>query len=581
MGKKAKTKTKMKVRRLSIRHKILIPVLILVIAACTLLSGISYMQMQENMIEMGVDEADMASKIAVKVIDGDLLSQVESGEEDSEEYQTVCEAMQGIQKDCGIKYLYTLYAKGNKVYYGVDADASNPRDIGEEFEVSYDELSDVFEGEDYVQDFIDHTEDGDLISVYKPIYDSTGKQVGVLGCDYDASGVVEKMTRMLQNVVPISAGCVIVVIILVILIVNRIMHSMKKVQLKMYDLVYNKGDLTQKLDIRTGDELELIAERVNDLLDYIREIMLNISDASTNLNESVKNIAEHMLSAEDNISDVSATMEEMSAAMEESTASLSQVNSFIIDVYDSIGMVTDKALEGQNKTQEIQENADKVCAQAREKENIAKEQTQIMSAAMQEKIVQSKAVQEITELTETIIAIADQTNLLALNANIEAARAGEAGRGFAVVADEIASLASSSAEIAQNIQTVSAAVIEAVEQLAEEAKKMVEFSDEMVKDGYSKLVETGEDYRNVAISINKMMVEFTDSAKQLEDTMNHIKQAAADVNLAVEESAKGVTNVAEMSSDLTESISNVCTEADDNKNVASLLIEEVNKFKLH
>jgi len=267
--------------------------------------------------------------------------------------------------------------------------------------------------------------------------------------------------------------------------------------------------------------------------------------------------------------------------MEESTASLSQVNSFIIDVYDSIGMVTDKALEGQNKTQEIQENADKVCAQAREKENIAKEQTQIMSAAMQEKIVQSKAVQEITELTETIIAIADQTNLLALNANIEAARAGEAGRGFAVVADEIASLASSSAEIAQNIQTVSAAVIEAVEQLAEEAKKMVEFSDEMVKDGYSKLVETGEDYRNVAISINKMMVEFTDSAKQLEDTMNHIKQAAADVNLAVEESAKGVTNVAEMSSDLTESISNVCTEADDNKNVASLLIEEVNKFKLH
>ena len=581
MGKKTKTKTKMKVRKLSIRHKILIPVLILVIVACSLLSITSYQQMQTNMIEMGVDDADMAAKIALKSIDGDLLKEIETDGEDSEAYETVRKAMQGIQKDCGIKYLYTLYAEGNKVYYGVDADALNPNDMGEVFEVSYEELSDVFKGKEFVQDFIDHTEDGDLVSVYKPIFDSTGKQVGVLGCDYDAGGVVEKMNKMVTNLIPMSIGCVVIVIILVVLTVNSIMRGMKKIQVKMYDLVYNKGDLTQKLDIRTGDELELIADRVNDLLDYIRQIMLNIAEASNNLNDSAKNIADHMLSAEDNISDVSATMEEMSAAMEESTASLSQVNGFVVDVYDSIGKVTEKSLEAQNKTESIQENANQVCEEAREKQSVAKEQAEEMNAAMQEKISRSKAVQEITTLTDNIIAISAQTNLLALNANIEAARAGEAGRGFAVVADEIATLASNSAQTAQNIQAVSANVIEAVEQLAEEAEKMVTFTEEMVLDGYSKLVKTGEDYREMAVYINTMMSDFTESAKQLEETMNSIKQAAADVNLAVEESAKGVTNVAEMSSDLTESISNVCKEADDNKNVAGLLIDEVNKFKLH
>ena len=36
-----------------------------------------------------------------------------------------------------------------------------------------------------------------------------------------------------------------------------------QVNAKIYDLVHNEGDLTQKLDVRSGDALELIAGNVN------------------------------------------------------------------------------------------------------------------------------------------------------------------------------------------------------------------------------------------------------------------------------------------------------------------------------
>lgn len=81
---------------------------------------------------------------------------------------------------CGIAFLYTLYTDGDKVYYGVDTDNSDEQCMpGDEFEESYNELKDVFEGEEYVQDYIDSTEFGMLISVYKPIKNSSGDVVAI------------------------------------------------------------------------------------------------------------------------------------------------------------------------------------------------------------------------------------------------------------------------------------------------------------------------------------------------------------------------------------------------------------------
>ena len=110
--------------------------------------------------------------------------------------------------------------------------------------------------------------------------------------------------------------------------------------------------------------------------------------------------------------------------------------------------------------------------------------------------------------------------LLALNASIEAARAGEAAKGFAVVADEIGKLATNSAEAAEQIQKVSAAVVEAVNGLALEAENMVEFAGITAVDGYQQLVKMSEFYSKDAGDMNAVMEDFTSAAGELQKAID-------------------------------------------------------------
>lgn len=572
---------KQKTRKLSIRTKILLPAIILIVMLCVIMGMNSYHQINSGMVAMGVEQADMASAMAVEVIDGDFLKELYPGCEDSEAYQSILESMQDIQKTCGIKFLYTLYTDESQVYYGVDTDESEGHcAYGEEFEVSYEELKGVFSGEDYVQEFIDSTDDGDLISAYKPIYDSNGEVIAVLGCDYDASGVVEELNNALLWIVAIALICLIAAILLLSLVVGRIMRSLRTVDQKIYDLVHNKGDLTQKLVIRSGDEMELIANNVNTLLEYIRHIMLNISANSRKLNGSSGNVVQNLNHAENSISDVSETMEEMSAAMEETNSSLNQVTDSIGEVYEAIDEISRKAEAGSNFSTEIMEHAKDIYHSAAKEQKDARREAGEMAASVNEKIQKSRTVEEISSLTENIINITDQTNLLALNASIEAARAGEAGKGFAVVADEIGKLAFDSATAATEIQKVSTQVISAVNELAEEAEAMVQFVNGTAMKGYEKLLDTSENYRNDVDNMNQMLLEFAEKSQRVRGNMDSIKDAVGAVNIAVEESARGVSNVTEMSVDLTASVGDIEHEANSNMDIANQLNAEVSKFKL-
>lgn len=572
---------KQKTRFLNIRTKLMLVSVSIVLLLGIALGIFTVSATKKDMIEMGVEQAGVAAAVAANSVNGDTISSLQPGEETSEIYLENIEILRSIKDTCGVKYLYTLREDNNTIYYGIDTDETEDQClIGDEFEVSYDELKTVFEGETYVQDYIDYTENGELISAYAPIKNSTGEIVAILGSDYDASEIVQRIKQIQTRIIIIAALVILGAVIILFFVISAITRSIAKVNKSLYDLVHSKGDLTQKLQVRTGDEMEIMAENVNSLLEYIRSIMVNISDSSTGLKKSCNTIAGDLTTAGDGISDVSATMEEVSAAMQTTNASMNQINSAIDEVYKRIQHISEKATQGDEITKDIQKRAQKIYTDASESQNKAKVMSMEMEKSVKDKIEKSKSVEEINALTENILSITSQTNLLALNANIEAARAGEAGRGFAVVAGEISKLAMDSAKAANQIREVSNNVITAVAGLTTEAERMIQFMENTSLDGFTTLLTVSEEYRKDANDIHDIMTRFSEDAETVEQVTGNIRHSIEDINSAVEDVTNGVLNMADVTTSLTDSVMEVREMADANKRIAQDLAKQVSKFKL-
>ena len=572
---------KQKTRRMSIRTKILLPVLIIILVVSAGLGTMMYLVGETAYIEAGVEKSHMAANIATSMIDGVAIKEIHEGNADDYAYERQLENLREIKDDCDILYMYTIYERDGELFYGIDTDTSEGQcQLGDSYDDDPEPVRVALDGKDFVRDYVVSNEYGNLISSYVSIYDKAGNVVGVLGCDYDGTEAL----RMVSIIQTLSIACTVAALvisaIIVALFVNKITKNVVLINSKIYDLVNNEGDLTQKLEIRSGDELELIGENVNNLLEYIRTIMINISGNSINLKGASQEVFNNLKDAEMNITDVSATMEEMSAGMEETAASIVEITNAINQVYDAIEEINDKAGTSANNSYQAMEKAEGVYNVSIESQENAKQMSSQLSATVAEKIEKSKAVKEIEVLTNSILSIADETNLLSLNASIEAARAGDAGRGFAVVAGEIGKLAQDSADSAARIRQVSNEVIQAVEELAKVSEQMIAFIDETTMNGYQQLQDTAFDYKENIHEMSATMQDFTASCQELKSSMDTIKESIESANIAVDESTRGISSVSEISVSLTSSVSDIQHQANGNMDIANMLNQEVNRFKL-
>lgn len=388
---------------------------------------------------------------------------------------------------------------------------------------------------------------------------------------------IQQVAMYINIVILIVAA--IVVLVVRSSIVKPAKDASKHLGLIIESIEKGEGNLTERLTVKSKDEVGQLAIGINAFIEQLQGIMQKLRGSSQDMGVQVSNIKSSIVTSEGSASEVSATMQQMSASMEEIAATLDSIASDSRIVMDSVQGMKDLAKEGVHVTDVIKIKAEDIRKDAiTSKENTIKmigENKELLETAIEN----SRSVDKINELTNDILGIASQTNLLALNASIEAARAGEAGRGFAVVADEIRELAERSKNTANNIQEISVLVTEAVNALAGNANEMLEFIDGTVLGDYDKLVDVANQYYADADTLDEMMDVIDDKSTEIENNITSINEGIDGINTAVDESAQGVTNVADSASHLVEMLGNIRNDAESNQEISDELSKEVANFK--
>ena len=340
-----------------------------------------------------------------------------------------------------------------------------------------------------------------------------------------------------------------------------------------------EGDLTERITVKSKDEIGQLIKGVNGLLDMLQSTMGILKTETLNMNNSVHQITKSIAESNENATGVSAVMEELSESMEKMTSTLTYVSD---GVQDGLGISKEMNLEakqGADFITDVKKKAQGIKEDTIQSKNSTINMISEIRSLLEVAIKNSKNVNRINELTNEILSISSQTNLLALNASIEAARAGDSGRGFAVVADEIGKLATNSSTTANNIQSISVMVTQAVEELSKNADDMLQFIDERVLVDYDKFVDVATQYHDDADEINRTLQHFYNNAHQLEDTMENMTNSIEGIATTVNESAEGVINAAQSTEYLVQALDGIEKEAFANRDISELLSGEVSKFK--
>ena len=317
------------------------------------------------------------------------------------------------------------------------------------------------------------------------------------------------------------------------------------------------------------------AEAAKKEQEEMKELLQSVLENAQNLAGSINKVGEKLHSATDSSVAISSVMQQFSATIQEITSNIMEVANVMTDMEQSFQKMNEEAQEGADYAQNSNASAYEIMKKSEEEKKEVEARADEVERALGEKIEQSKEAEKIMALTADIMEIADQTNLLALNASIEAARAGEAGKGFAVVADEITKLAASSGATASQIKEISNTVITAVSDLANEANNVVSFMKERTIGSYTELVAVGRKYQDDSKIMFDKMQDFAHVSKELLDQVKDSNQSVEAINNAAQESVKGISDLTDNVANISEHMSVIQENNDNNDQFANDLIGKI------
>lgn len=566
-----------------IRIKILVPVVAVTAVIAIVLSMIMIGRLRTQSISTAAGGALTTVTMAQGEIKGDTMATIGPEGAESTGYTIIYDAIVNIVKSNGVDRIYTVgYDGSGSLVYLVDIKSDESEGISTGTAVNaFDSLNArVAMANDipFAYKSIRQSDGRKVIIAVAPVKNKAGQMVGAVNIEYDAASVDKAIRVTTRNVVILTVVLIVAAVLLMLLIISSILSGVAKVNTKIRNIVEADGDLTQKVNVRSSDEVGAIAGNINSLLDYIRTVITNISANTEELNRYLHLSSESAEQSSQRITEISDNILQMSAAMEETIASVQDVDSSMGRMDDYVHDMDSEVTDGTKLASQIDEKTTKLVNEAQKKTDDVRRMAGEIEQSLRAKLEESRQVENIATLTGKILEISSQTELLALNANIEAARAGEAGKGFAVVASEIGKLSQDTTESAQEIQAISSVVLDTVHALADEAENMLNFLNEQTMYGFNRLIETGNQYSNDAASFYTVMDKCMQKSSQLATEIDTIRSAMSGILNAMEDSAKSIDSVNNNVSSLSEDLHQNKEQSESNLEATDNLEREVHKF---
>ncbi|OCS91281.1 methyl-accepting chemotaxis protein [Caryophanon latum] len=522
---------------ISVRTKIIVTSLLLILIPCLTIGTFNYIQATTELDALG-QNLIQNSVTSTEALVNEMLQQVEEGVLTKEEAQEIVKAQAyGPLQDDGTRVQHNMMKLGDSGYvYIVDSKANVILHPNLEGEDTYD-YQDA-DGRYFMRETVDLAlSGGGFINYEFPLPDDPNKiEMKTSYTTYipEWDWVIVSSTYVFEfNSGAMAIIRTLIISLLIALAIGSIMTFYLARDIS--SPLQNLSRLTEQVakgNLNISTELTNRTDEVGQLHNHFSHMVTHLKELIQNVEQSIEQI-EHTSHNLSNVSEqTTASSNEIAAAIEnvadgannqaidtETTAQSAQTLSTYIDTLDK---QNEQMLSQSLVMQEANNDGSTQLHTLRKQSEETYEVVSNIHAVFEGLATK---IQNIDSIIQTITSISAQTNLLALNASIEAARAGEHGKGFAVVAEEVRKLAEQTADATNSVHETLSGITQETQAVTKEIAR----THEIVETQHEAVTQTAQAFATIRTCTDDVVA----TVEQMSTYLHDLTDAKDTMTLAI------------------------------------------------